>query len=861
MSNLSDLLPAGASAKSITATDSGSGIAINTPVILETAGTVTEISDTAASMGTSDDEGTTQRAGNQSGACYHITNNSTILSYPNAANSYYATCTVATLSGTTMTMNTPTVINSTACSFVRCAYDVTENRVVFFYKYNASGGYGKARAASVSGSTFTFGTEENAFSNNGLGGGYGDICNLDDSKVALCWGEVTSLTGSNVEVVSLSGSSLTFGTEQSVSSLTSTPMRMASGKKGELLCQLGSGSVIQYVACTVSGTTVTAGVVTEISGGASQYNDLASGFWNGYTSPESTYIAAYHTPGGAAGVTVGRLITVSGTTLTLNATTSLTADPNNNAPAMGWGASATQAVFFYRPQSASGIGQLTELNYSGTTISEGSTVTVGTKNYSMWGVATDQTAKKVIVMYQDGDNSDAAEVNVFSPSTTNLTTSNFLGIADEAISASASGVIVVQGGTKTSANTTLPEVISFGSEAVYESATTTYQDATFDSNSNKVVIGYTDNGNSNYGTAIVGTVSGTSISYGTPVVFDSGGTAYMATTFDSNENKVVIAWQNSSSEGEAIVGTVSGTAISFGTPVVFETPGGTNYISATFDSDSNKVVIAFQDYGNSQHGTAIVGTVSGTAISFGTAVVFEAAATLHISTTFDSDANKVVISYQDNGNSNYGTGIVGTVSGTAISFGTAVVYEAASTEATGCGFDSNSNKVVIAYRDSPNSDRGTAIVGTVSGTSISYGTAVVFNSHGYTNYSSVTFDSNANKVVIAYQGGASPSGSASVGTVSGTAISFVTAVVFNSAHAPYTTSTFDSNSNKTVIAFQDDGNSSYGTGIVGTLGNDFTIGSNYYVQSDGTFATSAGTPSVKAGLAISTTSLLLSGDS
>ena len=40
MSNLSDLLPAGASAKSITATDSGSGIAINTPVILETAGTV-----------------------------------------------------------------------------------------------------------------------------------------------------------------------------------------------------------------------------------------------------------------------------------------------------------------------------------------------------------------------------------------------------------------------------------------------------------------------------------------------------------------------------------------------------------------------------------------------------------------------------------------------------------------------------------------------------------------------------------------------------------------------------------------------------------------------------------------------------
>ena len=130
----------------------------------------------------------------------------------------------------------------------------------------------------------------------------------------------------------------------------------------------------------------------------------------------------------------------------------------------------------------------------------------------------------------------------------------------------------------------------------------------------------------------------------------------------------------------------------------------------------------------------------------------------------------------------------------------------------------------------------------------------------YTNYSSVTFDSNANNVVIAYQGGASPSGSASVGTVSGTAISFGTAVVFNSAHAPYTTSTFDSNSNKTVIAFQDDGNSSYGTGIVGTIEDGtFTIGSKYYVQNDGTISTVSS--SVNAGLAISTTSLLLNGDS
>lgn len=440
MTNLSDLIPAGGGQNNTDFVADGS-ITSGKPVILTSAGKAAPIAATAASMGTADAAGTGYRAGNTSGAAYHSTNNSTILCFPDSANSYYATCTTATLSGTTMTMNTPTVINSTACNFVRCAYDVTENRVVFFYKYNGSGNYGKARAASVSGSTFTFGTEENAFSNNALGSGEGDICNLDDSKVALCWGSVTSLTGANVEVVSISGSSLSFGTEASVSSNTSLPMRMASGKKGELLCQLGYSSHIQYVACTVSGTTVTAGTVTELSGGSSTYNDLASGFWNGYTSPESTYIAAYHTPGGAAGVTVARVITVSGTTLTLNATTSLAADPNNNYPAMGWGGSSTQALLYYRPQSDASIGEVTELNYSGTTVSEGATVTVGTTTYSQWGVTWDQTAEKSIVMYQDGGNTDAATVNVFSPGSTNLTSTNLLGIAAGAISDTATGTI------------------------------------------------------------------------------------------------------------------------------------------------------------------------------------------------------------------------------------------------------------------------------------------------------------------------------------------------------------------------------------------------------------------------------------
>ena len=49
MSNLSDLLPAGAAAKQLTFTDSGSGISSKAPVILNSDGTVAGVSESTAS--------------------------------------------------------------------------------------------------------------------------------------------------------------------------------------------------------------------------------------------------------------------------------------------------------------------------------------------------------------------------------------------------------------------------------------------------------------------------------------------------------------------------------------------------------------------------------------------------------------------------------------------------------------------------------------------------------------------------------------------------------------------------------------------------------------------------------------------
>jgi len=396
---------------------------------------------------------------------------------------------------------------------------------------------------------------------------------------------------------------------------------------------------------------------------------------------------------------------------------------------------------------------------------------------------------------------------------------------------------------------------SAGSPVVFEAADSNWVASTFDSVNNKVVIAYSDNANSGYGTAIVGTVSGTSISFGTPVVFQTSLARHISATYDSNSQKIIIAYSDNSTSdrGTAIIGTVSGTSISFGTAAVYNN-GFTYYNSAIFDSTNNKVVIAYEDYANNSYGTAIVGTVSGTSISFGSEVVFESANTIWTRATFDSNANKVVIAYKDGGNSNYGTAIVGTVSGTSISFGVAAVFESANTIYIATSFDPNAGKIIVVYRDGGNADSGTAVVGTVSGTGISFGTPVVFN--GDSSYYSATYDASAKKIVISYRDDLNVGkyGTVVSATVSGTSISFDTPLVFEAASVIYTSAVFDSNANKVAIAYQDVDNSRYGTSVVFTTGA--TNSADFIGITDAAISdTASGSVTIKGGISTNVTGL------
>jgi hypothetical protein len=349
------------------------------------------------------------------------------------------------------------------------------------------------------------------------------------------------------------------------------------------------------------------------------------------------------------------------------------------------------------------------------------------------------------------------------------------------------------------------EDIAFGPSGVFESAVVTGVSAAA-MDSTHVVLAYADWGNSGHGTAIVGTVSGKTIAYGSAVVFNAAVSAPMAITpLDSSHVMIAYRDDGNSAHGAAIVGTVSGNSISFGSSSEFNA-ASTNNISVDA-LDATHAVIAYP--GNSGFGTAVVATVSGTTITYGSAEVFESANTNTIAPTA-LDSSHVVIAYRDADNLNYGTAIVGSVSGDSLSFGSAAVFESDTV-----GYVSaaalDTTHAIVGYSDGAN--LGTAVVGTISGTAISFGTPVVFESAGTNHISVAAMDSL--RVLVGYSNmDTAGTGTAVRGVVSGgDVLTFDTPGVFDSGDS-IVISAAALDSMTAVLGYRADDNGSFGTAVV-----------------------------------------------
>ena len=387
------------------------------------------------------------------------------------------------------------------------------------------------------------------------------------------------------------------------------------------------------------------------------------------------------------------------------------------------------------------------------------------------------------------------------------------------------------GGGKNQTYTAVSESIPAGSEAEFAAHYASGPRSDWITADKFIIIWAADNDSPAYhGRSMVGTVSGTSISLGSMVHYSSNRAYSMAVCSDPfNDDKFVVAFENNSSSpvghGHAVVGTVSGTTPSYGTEVAFVT-SATQYLTIDLDPNTeNKFVISYKDKGNSYYGTAVVGTISGTSVSFGTPVVYNSGAVSEPHVAYDiNTAGKVVISYSDNDNSYYGTAIVGTVSGTSISFGTEAVFASASSSHTCIASDPfNANKFVISYKDNDNSGYGTAIVGTAdyNDDSLSFGTEAVWGA--VASQQAIDCDPNTeNKFVINSKGGVSNvnNGCATVGTISGTSLSFGTTVELTGNNNSSQCINFNpsaANAGKFVVTYHDQDDSFHGKAILGQI--------------------------------------------
>ena len=833
------------------------------PVIVNTDGTVTQISETTEALGTA----VVYETGNSpyGSSTFDSNSNRVVAVYRDNGNSNYGTVAVGTVnaSDNSISFGTPVVFvsASTGTVDIKATFDSNSNKVVIVWSDSSDSVKGKAIVGTVDSSdnSISFGsaTEFEA------GGTYNINVTFDSNsnKVVIIYKDAGNSYYFTSIVGTVSGTSISFGTAVVIvsSNYSYFAITFDSSNNKVVAALRGASNHGQSYVGTVSGTSISWGTVATFHTSA-QPRYIGATFDSNSNKVVFSYMAGGEGNDGFA--VVG---TVSGTDITFgtpvefeNADVSYTSASFNS--------NVNKVIISYRDEGNSNYGTYIIGTVSSTSISFGSAAVFETAGTDYTFALFDSSANRSVITYRGA--SQEGKAIVLRPAVaTNITSENFIGFAQDTV-ATGQPVTVNTKGAIADNIPQVPSSAAVGTKVEFVAADTSQSaPAVFDPDTNKVIIAFSDEGNSSYGTVVVATIdsSDNSVTYGSKVVFNSAQTSNSVMVYDTNSDRIVIGYATnfSSLTGTAIVGTVSGSSVSFGSAVGFS--GKTSKLAATFDSNSNKVVFGYEDHANSEHGTAIVGTVdpSDNSISFGSEAVYKSAETSGVGMCFDTNSNKVVIAYRHDADSNKGEAIVGTVSGTSISYGSATVFNASNTQQfdRAVVFDSSNNKVVIVYHDDGASNNLEAQVGTVSGTSISFGTLATLPDSSDGSQAAAVFDSDNNNIIIAYQDDGEH-GNIVIGTVSGTDISFNTPVEFESGdYVGPKAVAYDTNTKRALIAFQDYAASGHGQGIVFSPAGDvdLTPAQTYFVQTDGTLSETADSPSVTAGTAVAGSTLIVKG--
>lgn len=295
------------------------------------------------------------------------------------------------------------------------------------------------------------------------------------------------------------------------------------------------------------------------------------------------------------------------------------------------------------------------------------------------------------------------------------------------------------------------DTVTAGTPAVFESASSPEAICEYDPVNDKFLIVYRDGGNSSYITAIVATISGTSISFGTPVSLGKGGYR-PSLSFDTNGSNFLLAYCDEPGQDcHGVVISISGTTPTFTNDTEATTTSGYTFGSG-FDSASGKHLVV---HGAGSTLMAFLGTISGTNVSFGSQQTIGSIDTFPGSgdVAYSSVSSKWLLAYNDNGDSDHGYVVVLTVSGSTVTAGTPVKFEAAGTSVQGVEYDAEDDAFFVIYKDAGNSNYLTYCRVTISGTVPTPGTPAVLRSADPSIYCGTGYDTTGGAIVCAFRDG------------------------------------------------------------------------------------------------------------
>ena len=476
MSNLSDLLPAGAAAKQLTFTDSGSGITSKKPVVIESDGDVTEVSETATSesKGTPAQYSAEMLPGNNTAlsAGYDTNRDVHFWSSSNTSN-YYPQFLCATLSGSTFTLQSTTNVlsNDQTGTQMGTCFHPPSNLVVFFNQESEQN-YVMPITIGSGGTSVTLG------SNVSLGiGGYGTkaspvqaVYDEDSEYIVMMMVDVT--TRPRLIAVKPSGS----GGSASVAVGTSNQIFNDTVKYPTLYYDKSQNKIVagytddnqsnkfylHEITVNASDGTLSSGTRVVLSSDAQKYSSMVYDenaergiYVGGSGSADANAYQAMAIQLSSGSFTVGTALAASDFSGIMTGGSSTVKTRGNTAQARAtiYHPSAKATYFFFRQQSNSYLGAWA-ITCSGNTLTAGSMITTSTTSLSRTelGLSYDPDTE-YIGIFSNAYASSAHQqyFQAYRPtfSTTNLTATNFVGIADSALGAGAAGSVIVQGGTVT----------------------------------------------------------------------------------------------------------------------------------------------------------------------------------------------------------------------------------------------------------------------------------------------------------------------------------------------------------------------------------------------------------------------------